>query len=157
MEGFTVAMALTDALPVLLFSGSMALVSLRLNSPLFAVGAGLCILAGLCKVVWKLLLGLKKGDIKLLNRLFVPCMAAGFLLMVAAVVLNWRRIPWSGLWRSVSAWPQAAFFAAALLLMIFMGVLSRRFDRRDAKKNWRAQLVNTLAQAAIFLGILLIK
>ena len=48
MEGFTLGLALVDAIPVLAFAGSMAIVAARFDSPLFMLGAGLSILAGCC-------------------------------------------------------------------------------------------------------------
>lgn len=49
MEGFTVALALVDAIPVLSFGISMVIIAGRFQSPLFMVGAGLSVLAGCCK------------------------------------------------------------------------------------------------------------
>ncbi len=56
MEGFTVALALVNAIPVLLFGSSMILVASRFGHPLFIIGAALSTLAGCCKVAWKLIL-----------------------------------------------------------------------------------------------------
>ena len=84
MEGFTVSMALFDAVPVLLFGGSMILAGLKFRHPLFILGAVLSTLAGCMKVTWKLIIGLKKKDLRWLDRPFVPMQAAGFLLMQAA-------------------------------------------------------------------------
>ncbi len=154
MEGFTVALALVDALPVLFFGGSMAILAARFGSPLFAVGAGLCIVAGLCKVLWKLLLGLKKGNFAFLTKPFVPCMAGGFLLMLAAVAINWKRISLAALWADISSLPSAAFFALGLAAMAAMGVLAKKLDQKSAKSNWCEQIVNSVAQGAILLGVL---
>ena len=82
MEGFTVALALVDAIPVLLFGASMILLGSRLQSLLFTVGAILSTLAGCCKVAWKLILGLKKKDVRWLNKGFLPLMGAGWLLIL---------------------------------------------------------------------------
>lgn len=157
MEGFTVALALVDALPVLFFGGSMALIAARFGSPLFAVGAALCIVAGLCKVLWKLLLGLKKGDFQFLTKPFVPCMAGGFLLMVAAVVINWKRISFAAVWADISSLPSAIFFVLGLMAMAAMIVLAKKLDQKSAKANWCEQIVNSIAQGSILLGILFTK
>ena len=59
MEGFTLALALVDAIPVLSFGISMVIIASRFNSPPFLMGASLSVLAGCCKVAWKLVLGIK--------------------------------------------------------------------------------------------------
>ena len=63
MEGFTLALALVDAIPVLSFGISMVIIASRFHSPVFMIGAGLSVLAGCCKVAWKLILGISKKDI----------------------------------------------------------------------------------------------
>ena len=45
MEGFTVGLALVDAIPVLSFGISMVIIAGRFQSPLFMVGVGLSVLA----------------------------------------------------------------------------------------------------------------
>ena len=54
MEGFTVSLALVDAIPVLFFGASMILVAERFGSPLFIAGASLSTAAGCFKVLWKM-------------------------------------------------------------------------------------------------------
>ena len=67
MEGFTLALALGDAIPVLSFGISMVIIASRFQSPLFMVGAALSVLGGCCKVAWKLILGIWKKDVRWLN------------------------------------------------------------------------------------------
>ena len=50
MEGFTIGLALVDAVPVLSFGISMVIIASKFGSPLFMVGAALSVLAGCCKV-----------------------------------------------------------------------------------------------------------
>ena len=72
MEGFTVGLALVDAIPVLSFGISMVIIASRFDSPLFMLGAALSVLAGCCKVAWKLVLGIAKKDVTWLNKPFLP-------------------------------------------------------------------------------------
>ena len=46
MEGFTLALALVDAIPVLSFGAAMVIIATRFGSPLVMVGAALSVLAG---------------------------------------------------------------------------------------------------------------
>jgi hypothetical protein len=78
MEGFTIALALVDAIPVLSFGISMVIIASRFHSPLFLIGACLSVLAGCCKVAWKLVLGIWKKDLRWLNKPFLPMQITGF-------------------------------------------------------------------------------
>ena len=155
MEGFTLAMALVDAIPVLSFGISMVIIAGRFDSPLFMIGATLSVLAGCCKVAWKLVLGLAKKDLRWLNKPFVPMQAAGFLLMLISFVLGFSRICWSGVFAAVTGIPSILFFIAWIALMGFMGWYRKnRFKNEDAKSNWTAQIVNAIGQTCLLLGIL---
>ncbi len=156
MEGFTVALALVDAIPVLLFGGSMILVASKFGHPLFIVGALISTLAGCCKVAWKLILGVWKKDIRWLNKPFVPMQATGFMLMLVSFVLGFGQIHWPGVLSGITGFPAILFFLGWIGLMLFMGWYRKnKFSQTDAKVNWTAQIVNCLGQACLLLGILL--
>ena len=155
MEGFTIALALVDAIPVLSFGISMLLISGRFDAPLFFVGAILSVLGGCCKVAWKLVLGIWKKDLRWLNKPFVPMMAGGFLLLLVSVVLNITKIDWAGVGTAVVSFPSILFFVAWIALMSFMGWFRKhKFSNDDARSNWIAQIVNAVGQTCLLLGIL---
>ena len=118
MEGFTLGLALVDAIPVLAFAGSMGIIAARFDSPLFMIGAGLSILAGCCKVAWKLILGIWKKDVRWLNKPFVPMQATGFLLMLISFILGFRRISWAGVLGALVSFPAVLFFVIWIFLNI---------------------------------------
>ena len=155
MEGFTLALALVDAIPVLSFGISMVIIASRFNSPLFLMGASLSVLAGCCKVAWKLVLGIKGKDLRWLNKPFVPMQAAGFLLMAASFVLGFGKINWAGVLTGITSGPSVLFFLAWIGLMFFMGWYRKnKFKHDDAASNWTAQIVNAVGQTCLLLGIL---
>lgn len=155
MEGFTVALALVDAIPVLSFGISMLIIAGRFQSPLFWVGAALSVLGGCCKVAWKLVLGIWRKDLRWLNKPFVPMMAGGFLLLVISVILGFGSIDWAAVGTALISFPSILFFAAWIGLMGFMGWFRKaKFQNDDAKSNWTAQIVNALGQTCLLLGIL---
>ena len=155
MEGFTVGLALVDAIPVLSFGISMVIIASRFDSPLFMVGAILSVLGGCCKVAWKLVLGITKKDLRWLNKPFVPMMAGGFLLLLVSVLLNLTKIDWVGVGAAIISLPSILFFAAWLGLMGFMGWYRKhKFSNDDAKSNWTAQIINAIGQTSLLLGIL---
>lgn len=156
MEGFTIGLALVDAIPVLSFGISMLIIAGRFDSPLFTLGAVLSVLGGCCKVAWKLVLGMTKKNLRWLNKPFVPMMAGGFFLLLASVVLGFGRIRWTGVGAAILSFPSILFFAAWIGLMGFMGWYRKhKFSNDDARANWTAQIVNAIGQTCLLLGILL--
>ena len=155
MEGFTIGLALVDAIPVLSFGISMVIIAGRFQSPLFMVGAALSVLAGCCKVAWKLVLGIAKKDLRWLNKPFVPMQAAGFLLMLISFILGIKRISWSSVLAAVTGLPSILFFLAWIALMGFMVWFRKhKFRNDDASSNWTAQIINAIGQTCLLLGIL---
>ncbi len=158
MEGFTLTLALVDAIPVLLFGASMILVAGKFGHPVFILGAVISTLAGCMKVGWKLILGIWKKDLRWLNKPFVPMQATGFLLMLISFVLGFGKISWGAVLGSIVSFPSIVFFLGWLGLMGFMGWYRKnRFKNDDAHANWTAQLINCAGQACLLLGILLAK
>jgi drug/metabolite transporter (DMT)-like permease len=121
MEGFTLGLALVDAIPVLSFGISMVIIAGRFQSPLFMIGAALSVLAGCCKVAWKLVLGIWKKDLRWLNKPFVPMQGAGFLLMLISFIIGFGKINWAGVLAGITSIPSLLFFLAWIFLMGFMG------------------------------------
>ena len=164
-EGFTVGLALVDAIPVIFFSLSMIIIATALAGSGIAfwvvlIGAILIVLSGLCKVLWKLFLGLKIGDIKILNKIFVPFMASGFMIAIVGAIVGTftHAIKWGGVLKAIVSLPALIFFVLGFCGMGVMGYVKSTNKReefnKDAKKNWIAQCVNGLAQGMLFLGIL---
>lgn len=83
----TVPMAIVDAVPVLLFCVSAALIGVILKSALFWVGVACIVAAGVGKVAWKFVLAIAGRDVALLNRQFRYLIAAGFLVCAVALAI----------------------------------------------------------------------
>ena len=155
MEGFTLALALVDAIPVLSFGISMVIIASRFGSPLFMVGAAISTLAGCCKVAWKLVLGIAKKDLRWLNKPFVPMQATGFLLIFVSFILGFQKIDWPAVGGAVFSFPSLLFFLGWMGLMGFMGWYRKnKFRNDDAHSNWTAQIINAIGQTCLLLGIL---
>ena len=96
MEGyvFTVPMALTDFIPVVLFGISAVLLIRDLKNKM-TKGTFVCLLFGGCvgflagflKALYKLLIALRIGAFPLLNDVFLPLQSTGLLLTGLSVVL----------------------------------------------------------------------
>ena len=155
MEGFTIGLALVDAIPVLSFGISMVIIASRFDSPLFMIGAALSVLAGCCKVAWKMVLGIAKKDLRWLNKPFLPMQITGFGFILGSLIVGIRKIDWSGVLASVISFPSILLFAAWFGLMGFMGWYRKnRFKNDDAQSNWTAQIINAVGQTCLLLGIL---
>jgi len=155
-EGFSLAMALVDALPVIFFGCSSVVIGLLFKSTLFIIGAVLVFLAGFLKVTWKLILATAKKDIQILNKQMRAVMPAGFLVIILSVVLGLKRISLPAIWTSLIGAPQCIFFILCLLCMTTMGILAKKLDSRLARSNWIEQSVNTLGQLSFLIGLLII-
>ena len=151
MEGFTVGLALVDAIPVL----SMVIIASRFDSPLFMIGAALSVLAGCCKVAWKLVLGIWKKDLRWLNKPFLPMQITGFGFIIGSLLTSLGKINWAGVLAAITGIPSILFFIAWIGLMGFMGWFRKhKFSNDDAKSNWTAQIINAIGQTCLLLGIL---
>lgn len=152
-EGFTLSLALVDALPVLFFGGSSIILGLLFQSPLFIVGACLIFLGGFGKVLWKIILATRKKDVSFLNKQMKYTMCAGFLLVILSVILGRKRLSGAAILAGITSLPSLIFFLLGICGMVTMGVLAKKLDSSVAKNNWIEQCVNGCAQLCIFLGL----
>lgn len=150
-KDFTLALAVVDAVPVLLFGAGMLLAAQRLQSVLFALGAAVITLAGCGKVLWKLLLAVCKKDVRWLNRYFIPCQIEGFCLALAGLLLSLDRISPAALCR----FPRIVFWLLWLAGLGTMGWYRKHKFDNSLAANWTAQLINTAAQAMLLVAMLL--
>lgn len=152
-QEFPLALALEDTLPVGFFGAAMLLAAQRFGSVLFSLGAAVITLAGCGKVLWKLILGVWKRNVAWLNRWFIPCQIGGFALVVAGLAADGRKIAWAQL----AQFPALLFFVLWLAGLGAMGWYRKtRFDN-SVSANRTAQLLNTAAQGALLLGVLLLR
>ena len=153
-ENFTLSLAVVDALPVLFFGGSIILIGLLFGSPLFLIGAALCFWAGAAKVLWKIIVVTKKKNIWWMFLQMRIVMPPGFVLMILAVILKRSAINLPAVLAATVSLPSVIFFAVGVTGMVLMGIFAAKLDSSDLRSNWIEQLTNTIAQAAIFTGIL---
>lgn len=155
-EGFTLTLALVDALPVLFFCASMMVISQFFSGSLFLIGALLCFIAGAAKVLWKIIVVLKKKNIWFLFLQMRILMPIGFGLMLVSLIVNRSQISIAGIGAAFMRMPSALFFAIGILGMLLMVLFAVKLDSNDVKANWVEQLTNGIAQAAFFVGLLLL-
>lgn len=153
-EGFSMKLALVDALPVIFFGGSMIASGLIFKSSLFIFGALLCLFAGAAKVLWKIIVVLKKKNIWWLFMQMRILMPVGMVIMIAAAVMSRSSVDFSSLLSEALSFPPVIFFSAGIIGMILMTVFAFKLDGSDVKANWIEQLTNGAAQACFFVGLM---
>ena len=154
-EGFTMKLALIDAIPVLFFGASMVVISVLFKSGLFLFGALLCLFAGAAKVLWKIIVVLRKKNVWWLFMQMRILMPVGMVIMIVAAVLCRNSVDFSYFLTEAVSLPSAGFFIAGIVGMVMMTVFAFRLDSSDAKSNWIEQLTNGAAQMCFFIGLLL--
>lgn len=155
-ENFTVSLALIDAIPVIFFGASMIAVSFIFDSYLFLTGAVICTLSGAIKVLWKIIVALKKKNVWWMFIQMRILMPVGFVILIASLFVDRALISVSAMWHAVISFPSVVFFALGLLGMLLMIVFSFALDSTNVKANWIEQLINGIAQICIFVGVMIL-
>ena len=155
-EEFPLSLALFDALPVIFFSAAMILIAVNYNNILFVIGAIICTLAGVGKVVWKIIIAGTRKDIVLLNRQLRVTMPTGFILMIIGIIIKAGSINMHGLLASILSFPAVCFFSVTVLEMILMMIFAFKLDGTKLSSNWIEQITNAIAQGCLLIGILIL-
>lgn len=155
---FSLPLALVDSVPVVLFLISCCILGSAFHAPLFLAGAVLCAFAGLCKVVWKILLAATGKDYPVLNRFFLPVMLIGFLLLVLGIVqaIHDNKIPSAYLLHLTRTGVLISLGIAVLFLLalIVLRVVFRKKAWNTSKRlNWAGEILNIGFQAAILSAV----
>ncbi|MBP5458872.1 MAG: hypothetical protein J6Y62_01670, partial [Clostridia bacterium] len=88
-EGFTLSLALLDAVPVLLFAVAIVLLGIKASmSPLIILGGLLCFIGGAIKVLWKVIVAVKQKNVWWMFVQMRPMMLLGFLLLLVGCVVS---------------------------------------------------------------------
>ena len=161
--GFTLSLALMDAIPVLLFLATVVVAGTAVHNIVFTIGACFMVFAGVGKVLWKILLGLGKGDVKFLNTLFAPLMIIGFLLIICGVVIAFKKqvLTWGMIKTDILSFPAIVFIGLAVVGLCLMTIIRINHSADElstqAGVNWMAEWTNTFAQAFLLIGMICAK
>lgn len=152
-EGFTLSLALVDALPVIFFALMCIVLGQKLDSGLFVTGAIVAFLGGTGKVLWKLVIAMLRKNIPWLNRQMRFVMPLGFILMIAGAFVHGTNL--MAVLEALVQVPSILFVCVWLLCMVAMGYFAGHRQQNDAHSNWVEQGVNTVGQAALLAAVLL--
>lgn len=170
---YSLGLALFDAVPVVFFLMSTMVIYSMYGSPIFLAGAIASFLGGSAKVLWKLIVVLKKRDVSVLTLAFRILMFGGFGLMLLAAVISEvsdliHGVPGGSvsgnpgtmrtlgvLWHALTMMPATLFFIAGTAGMCCMGYLGSHMDK-SARSNWIEEITNALAQLAFLIGVIIV-
>lgn len=155
-ENFPLSLALFDALPVIFFSISVIIIAMNYRNVLFITGSILCTLAGIGKVVWKIIIAGTRKDIAILNRQLHITMPVGFLLIIIGIIMGAGNIDFNWLMTAILSFPAVIFFALTVIGMILMTIFAFRLDGTKLSSNWTEQITNAIAQGSLLAGILIL-
>ena len=153
-EDFTLGLALVDAIPVIFFGASAVVISLLFGSRLFLFGALLCLFGGAGKVLWKIIVAVKRKNIWWMFVQMRILMPVGFFSMLLSLFLNREKVDFGAIGKAVTSMPSVLFLGIGILGMILMSIFAVKLDNSDVRSNWIEQLTNGIAQIAIFIGLL---
>jgi len=155
-EDFTMGLALFDALPVLFFGLSVLLLGLLLKSVLFFIGAILCFAAGAAKVLWKIIVVLRRKNVWWLFIQMRCLMPIGFIMMIIGALYHRTDPTAADILRSACEFPVSTLLLLGTLCLALMGVFGALMDSTKVRSNWIEQTTNCVGQFAFFLGVLLL-
>ena len=155
-DDFSLGLAIFDGLPVLFFGIATIMLGTLLSNPLFLMGAFMCFFAGVCKVLWKIIVVIKRKNIWWMFMQMRVLMPVGFLMMILSSIISWRNPEVRDSLHNIIVFPVNCFFIAFLVGMILMMIFAFTLDGTKAKNNWIEQIINALAQFAFLFGIMLL-
>lgn len=154
-EGFSVTLALVDALPVIFFGLASIVLGLSFSSIIFIIGACITFISGLVKVIWKIIVATKKKNIWAMFIQMRIVMPIGFIVMIVGFIIACFNENMNIFFNSLLNPLCIVFLALGFIGMAMMVVFAIKLDSSDPKSNWIEQICNGLSQACFFIGFLL--
>ena len=154
-QDFTLGLAMFDTVPVVFFGIACWLLWRMTANPLLLLGGICCFLSGMLKVLWKVLVVIKKINVWPLFVQMRMGMPAGFLLILIGFVFSCFRKDMGAFWQAVRQPLPLLFMILMAAGMTAMIVCSSKLDSSDVKANWIEQSCNSIAQGAFLLAMLL--
>lgn len=143
-------------IPVIFFGLSAIRIGSLFHSTLFVIGAVICLVSGLVKVLWKLIAAVAKKNIWLMfvqMRIFMPI---GFIVLITALIVDRANLNGSAILCRIAKFPLVHF-------------LRNRRNRNDFDDRSRIQsrllkpksepdrtIHHTTAQLCFFVGLMLV-
>ena len=143
-ENFTLGLAVWDFMPVLFFMLAMLVASVIMHSIVFTIGVLICFWAGTAKVIWKIIVALKRRNVWFLFIQMRIAMPLGFLLIIVGVVIGHASIEWGYYLSKLVAMPTGLFFALWIIGMIGMSICAVKLDSGNLRANMIEQGIRVI-------------
>lgn len=156
-QDYTLGLALFDSVPVILFGWACLELWRLTGSILVLIGGIICFTAGMLKVLWKIIVVIRKKNVWPLFVQMRIGMPAGFTLLLIGVVA-------ACITKDLSAVGSALLHPIPVICLILYGVgiaamiiCGKKLDSADLRANWIEQSCNTVAQGAFLAAMLAIR
>jgi len=153
-EGFTLSLAIVDAIPVLLFAVAIIILGVKAAfSPLILLGGFLIFLGGAIKVLWKVIVATKQKNVYWMYKQMGPVIGIGFLLLIIGCIVSRSALKAAFAGIGVAS---IVLFALWFVCMCLMGVFASKLDSSDPKSNWIEQCTNGVCELCLCLALALL-
>ena len=128
-------------IPVIFFGLSAIRIGSLFHSTLFVIGAVICLVSSVVKVLWKLIAAVAKKNIWLMfvqMRIFMPI---GFIVLITTLIVDRANLNGSAILAGLLSFPSCIFFAIGVIKMILMTVLAFKADSSNPKVNLTEQII----------------
>lgn len=148
-EDFDLRLAAFDSVPVIEFGIAFCILAFKIKNIFFTIGAILCFIAGLAKVIWKFVVVLKKKNIWFLFIQMRILMPIGFIMMIASLIIFRIKIDFFSK-------PAIYFFILWATGMIMMLIFGFTLDGKQKKNNVIEEICNAISQLMFLIGVFFI-
>ena len=153
-EGFTISLVLVDYIPVFFFILAIIIFSLKTYfSYLIIIGSLICFISGFIKVLWKLIVVLKKKNVWWMFKQMRIAFPIGFSMIVLGFILGWKNFS-SNIYNA--SFNSKIFFTLWIIGMSLMGLFAAKLDSSDPVVNWIEQITNSISQCFLCIAVYLI-
>ena len=153
-EGFTLSLAIVDAIPVLLFAVAIIILGIKADfSPLIMLGGLLCFLGGAIKVLWKVIVATKQKNVYWMYKQMGPVMGIGFLLLIIGCIVSRAALKAAFAGIGVAS---IVLFVLWFVCMGLMGVFSAKLDSSYPRSNWIELCTNGVGELWLCLALALL-
>ena len=116
--------------------------------------AFICVLSGCCKVLWEILIALKKKNRMILSKQMRFLMPLGFFMILLSFYVDRKLIDFNIILSIVRVPYVFGFFIFGFIGLIIMMILVKKMDQSHAKNNWIEQICNRFVQLSILIGVM---
>ncbi|WP_029230774.1 hypothetical protein [Butyrivibrio sp. VCB2006] len=154
-EHFTLELALFDMVPVILFGVASLILWNSVGGVVLFLGAVICFVSGMLKVLWKIIVVLKKKNVWPLFLQMRIGMPIGFAFLIIGLII-------AGVKGNLSAFAAGLlhplpmiFLVLTVIAMTGMIYCGRKLNSADVKANWIEQICNTVGQGSFMMMVIM--